>query len=184
MTTQLISLAAAKKEWKELDAQELSIKRDWYKIHWQRGFLLTQVKAALKHGEFTPWVEKELGCHAEHATKLLAVANLPSPDELKTGLQAGFAINLDLVELAKAGRAVKRGVEPQAAIQELVDAKKQPEVPAPKETAEERRVRREREAVEERARREISARHAAEINAMKDREQGSHNQRNCHDRHH
>ena len=48
-----------------------------------------------------------MGCHAEHATKLLAIANLPNPDELKTGVHAGFEANID--ELAKAGRAVRNG---------------------------------------------------------------------------
>lgn len=67
--------------------------------HWQRGFLLTQAKASLKHGEFTPWVEKELGCHPEHATKLLAIANLPNPDELKsvvtTDLKSIFLVSMN-----------------------------------------------------------------------------------------
>jgi hypothetical protein len=66
-------------------------------------------------GTFTPWVEKELGCHDSYATNLLAVANLPNPEDMKPRLQPGFD-NLDLKELAAAGRAVKKGVEPTEAL--------------------------------------------------------------------
>lgn len=69
-----------------------------------------------KHGDFTPWVEKELGCSRKHATDLLlAIAELPSPDDdPKRGVHASFdTLNID--ELAAAGRAVKKGVDPVAA---------------------------------------------------------------------
>lgn len=84
----------------------------WLATNWDAvvGFTNTQHNI---RAEFTPWVEKELGCSDKYAQRLLAVANLPSPDELKTGVHPRFTLNID--ELAAAGRAVKRGIEPQAA---------------------------------------------------------------------
>jgi hypothetical protein len=54
---------------------------------------------------------------------LLAVANLPNPDESKTSLQACFD-NLNLMELAAAGRQVKKGASPAAALKGAVQEKK------------------------------------------------------------
>jgi hypothetical protein len=51
------------------------------------------------------------------------VANLPGPDEAKRNLQVSFQ-NMDVDQLAAAGRAVKKGVEPTEALKKVVIKKK------------------------------------------------------------